>query len=569
MKKELPRYFLIGAMALLGFMLMVEWGNFKKQKAEDFRTQAQQEELQPVDGKNTLDSTNAAVDTEIASNTKTTSDDSDIPQLVDPKPAVGTTKNDKFIQVKTDVMVVKIDLEGGDIVDLSLPKYPVSIEKPDSPFLLLEENKHRIYIAMSGLIGDNGIDTSAGRAQFISEKPAYQLAEGQDELIIDLTYQGQNTAKIIKRFVFKRNNYLIDVSYLIDNQSDQIWRGVMFGQLKRDNSEDPSKSLDMGMSSYLGAATTTPEKPFNKLKFSDIKEEPFKETIKGGWIAIIQHYFLTAWIPQADEENTISTSVSSGDYNLIRFTTPTAVVPAKSKGEINAQLYAGPKDQYVLEKISPGLDLSVDYGFLWWIAQPLFWLLVKIHGVVGNWGWSIILITIIVKALFFQLNAKAYLSMANMRRMQPKMLEIKERFANDRQKQSVEMMNLYKKEKINPMGGCLPILVQMPVFMALYWVLLESVELRQAPWILWIKDLSQMDAFYILPLLMGISMFIQQKLNPQPPDPMQAKMMQWMPVIFTFFFLWFPSGLVLYWVVNNCLSIAQQWVITKRIVKDI
>jgi YidC/Oxa1 family membrane protein insertase len=568
MKKELPRYLLIGAMAVLGFMLMVEWGNFKKQKSDAFQAQAQQEELQPVENNSAqkpaaeISATNASVPS-----TDTAANNSDIPQLVDDKKVVAAS-SEKTIQIKTDVLNLKIDLLGGDIVDLSLPKYPVSIEKPNSPFLLLEQNKHRTYVAMSGLIGDNGIDTSEGRAQFSSEKPSYNLVDGQDELIVNLVYQGQNNASITKRFSFKRSSYLIDVSYQIDNRSNEIWRGVMFGQLKRDSSEDPSKSLDMGMSSYLGAATTTTEKRFLKLSFGDFKEEAFKETVKGGWVAMIQHYFLTAWIPKSDEQNTYSTSVSSGDFNLIRFTTPTAVVPANSKGDIGAQIYAGPKDQYILEKISPGLDLSVDYGFLWWIAQPLFWLLVKIHGVVGNWGWSIVAITIIVKAIFFQLNAKAYLSMANMRRMQPKMLEIKERFANDRQKQSTEMMALYKKEKINPMGGCLPILVQMPVFMALYWVLLESVELRQAPWIFWIKDLSQMDAFYILPLLMGISMFIQQKLNPQPPDPMQAKMMQWMPVIFTFFFLWFPSGLVLYWVVNNCLSIAQQWVITKRIVKD-
>jgi len=567
MKQELPRYFLIGAMVLLGFMLMVEWGNFKKKKAEAVQEQAQLKEMQPLKtSENTTQGTGADVASAIPGVEKNA--DSEIPQLVEAK-TESRAVTGTIVEIKTDVMNVRIDLLGGDITDISLPKYPVSLEKPDSPFMLLEQNQKRVYIAMSGLIGDNGIDTATGRAQFSSAKSQYSMNDNQDELIVDLIYQGRNAAKITKRFIFKRNNYLIDISYLIDNQSSETWRGVMFGQLKRDSSEDPSTSLDMGMTSYLGAATTTAEKPFNKLPFDDIKEEPFKQSIKGGWIAIIQHYFLTAWIPAADQDNAVSTSTSSGGFNLIRYTTPTTVVPANSQGEIKAQLYAGPKDQYVLEKISPGLDLSVDYGFLWWIAQPLFWLLVKIHGIVGNWGWSIILITIVVKALFFQLNAKAYLSMANMRRMQPKMMEIKERFANDRQKQSVEMMNLYKKEKINPMGGCLPILVQMPVFISLYWVLLESVELRQAAWILWIHDLSQMDPYYILPLLMGVSMYIQQKLNPQPPDPMQAKMMQWMPVIFTFFFLWFPSGLVLYWVVNNVLSIAQQWVITKRIVKDL
>jgi YidC/Oxa1 family membrane protein insertase len=250
------------------------------------------------------------------------------------------------------------------------------------------------------------------------------------------------------------------------------------------------------------------------------------------------------------------------------FTAPTQTVAPNAEGTFSARFYAGPKDQYRLRKVSPGLDLSVDYGWLWWIAQPLFYCLTKIHGWLGNWGWSIVVLTIGVKALFFWLNAKAYTSMANMRRVQPKLLEIRERYADDKQKQSQEMMSLYKTEKINPLGGCLPVIVQMPVFLALYWVLLESVELRHAPWIGWIKDLSAMDPIFVLPLIMGATMYLQQKLNPPPPDPMQAKVMQFMPIMFTVFFLWFPAGLVLYYIVNNVLSIAQQYVITKRVVKD-
>jgi YidC/Oxa1 family membrane protein insertase len=289
----------------------------------------------------------------------------------------------------------------------------------------------------------------------------------------------------------------------------------------------------------------------------------------GGWVSIIQHYFIGAWIPDAKSVNELSSVTTSDNMHILRFTSPLQTINSNESGEFSARFYAGPKDQYALRDIAPGLELSVDYGWLWMIAQPIFWLLMKIHGVVGNWGWAIVGVTLIVKILFFGLNAKAYKSMANMRKVQPKLLEIRERFADDRQKQSQEMMNLYKTEKINPLGGCLPILVQMPVFLALYWVLQESVELRHAPWILWIKDLSAMDPYLVLPLLMGASMFIQQKLNPAPPDPMQAKIMQWMPVMFTFFFLWFPAGLVLYWVVNNTLSIVQQYIITKRIVKDV
>jgi YidC/Oxa1 family membrane protein insertase len=280
---------------------------------------------------------------------------------------------------------------------------------------------------------------------------------------------------------------------------------------------------------------------------------------------MIQHYFLSAWIPNPEHINTFSARVTRSGFNIAGFTSPTLVLDPGKSGEIGASFYAGPKDQNRLREISPYLDLSVDYGWLWWIAQPLFWLLTKIHSFVGNWGVAIILLTVLIKAAFFKLSAASYRSMANMRRVQPKMMEIREQYADDKQKQSQAMMELYKKEKINPMGGCLPILVQMPVFIGLYWMLMESVELRQAPFFLWIKDLSVMDPYFVLPLLMGASMYFMQKLNPPPPDPMQAKIMQWMPVMFTFFFLWFPAGLVLYWLVNNLLSIAQQWVITRQI----
>jgi YidC/Oxa1 family membrane protein insertase len=294
-------------------------------------------------------------------------------------------------------------------------------------------------------------------------------------------------------------------------------------------------------------------------------EQAVNQTMAGGWVAILQHYFVSAWIPDAQQVHHYSSTVTRNHDNIIRYTSPAITLAAGEQGSTKAQLYVGPKDQYSLEEISAGLELTVDYGFLWWIAQPLFWVLTQMHKLFGNWGWAIIGVTVMVKAIFFHLNTVAYKSMANMRKAGPKMQRIKEMYGDDRQKMSQEMMSLYKKEKINPLGGCLPILVQMPVFIALYWVLMESVELRHAPWIGWIHDLSVMDPYYILPLIMGASMFIQQKLNPTPPDPMQAKVMQWMPVLFTFFFLFFPAGLVLYWVVNNVLSIAQQYVITKRI----
>ena len=298
-----------------------------------------------------------------------------------------------------------------------------------------------------------------------------------------------------------------------------------------------------------------------------MEEKPVDVSMSGGWIAMVQHYFVNAWIPDPEQQARFSTVVTKKGMNIARATGPLQSIAPGEVGEFRSQLYSGPKDQYRLEEISAGLDLTVDYSWLWWIAQPLFWLLTQFFSLTGNWGWSIILVTVLVKALFFKLNATAFRSMANMRRVQPKMLEIRERYGDDRQKQSQAMMELYKKEKVNPMGGCLPMLVQMPVFIALYWVLMESVELRHAPWILWINDLSAMDPYFILPLIMGASMFIQQRLNPPPPDPMQAKIMQWMPVVFTVFFLFFPAGLVLYWVVNNTLSIVQQWIITRNLEK--
>jgi len=329
----------------------------------------------------------------------------------------------------------------------------------------------------------------------------------------------------------------------------------------------------------VGFASRTVEEKYVKHHFKDLAEEPYTAQTNGGWIALLQHYFLSAWIPADSQTNRIDMLRSDSGFNIARFTSPLVDVQAGATATLGARFYAGPKDQYQLAKISPGLDLTVDYSWLWWIAQPLFALLhffatgelhafgtvIEIGSGAGNWGVAIVLLTLLVKGAFFHLSAASYKSMAKMRKLQPKMLELKDRYGDDRQKLSQETMDLYRREKVNPLGGCLPILIQMPVFLALYWVLLESVELRQAPLGGWIHDLSVMDPYFVLPLLMGASMYYQQKLNPPPPDPMQAKVMQFMPIIFTVFFLFFPAGLVLYWLVNNLLSISQQWVITRRI----
>ncbi|MCY1349287.1 Membrane protein insertase YidC [compost metagenome] len=482
------------------------------------------------------------------------------------KPATLPTAavSDQLIHVRTDVLDLAIDPRGGDIVQLTLPQYPRRQDRPDVPFQLFDNGGERTYLAQSGLIGSNAPDKASGRALWSSAKSEYQLADGQDQLSVELTYS-EGGVNYVKRFVFTRGQYEFGVGYKIDNQSGQPWSGNLFAQLKRDHSDDPSSTTATGTATYLGAALWTPSEPYKKVSMKDMDKQGFKETVQGGWVAWLQHYFVTAWIPAKGDDNVLQTRKDGQGNYIVGFTGPSLSVAAGAQAETGATLYAGPKIQKHLKELSPGLELTVDYGILWFIAQPIFWLLQHIHSLLGNWGWSIILLTVIIKLAFFPLSAASYKSMARMRAVSPKMQQIKEQHGDDRQKMSQAMMELYKKEKINPLGGCLPILVQMPVFLALYWVLLESVEMRQAPWMFWITDLSIKDPFFILPIIMGATMFIQQQLNPTPPDPMQAKVMKLMPIIFTFFFLWFPAGLVLYWVVNNCLSIAQQWYITRQI----
>ncbi|WP_439870872.1 membrane protein insertase YidC [Pseudomonas syringae] len=470
-----------------------------------------------------------------------------------------------LIHVKTDVLDLAIDPVGGDVVQLRLPLYPRRQDRPDVPFQLFDNGGERTFLAQSGLTGTNGPDARAsGRPVYSSAQKSYQLADGLDSMVVELKFS-ENGVNYIKRFTFKRGLYDLVMTYVVDNQSAQPWAGNLFAQLKRDASSDPSSTTATGTATYLGAALWTAAEPYKKVSMKDIDKGQIKENVQGGWVAWLQHYFVTAWIPDHNVTNAVQTRKDSQGNYIIGFTSPTLSVAPGAQGETTATLYAGPKSQAVLKELSPGLELTVDYGFLWFIAQPIFWLLQHIHAILGNWGWSIIVLTMLIKGLFFPLSAASYKSMARMRAVAPKLAVLKEQHGDDRQKMSQAMMELYKKEKINPLGGCLPILVQMPVFLSLYWVLLESVEMRQAPWILWITDLSIKDPFFILPIIMGATMFIQQRLNPTPPDPMQAKVMKMMPIIFTFFFLWFPAGLVLYWVVNNTLSIAQQAYITRKI----
>lgn len=548
---DIKRSILLVALAVVSYLLVLQWN-------EDYGQAAQPPAHSSI-------AANPASDLPDTTQSNTAHDDVPVAEQAQPQPSqvADAAGSDQLIRVSTDVLELAISPVGGDIVQLSLPKYPRHQKNPDVPFQLFDNRNGSTYLAQSGLLGNNAPDSSSGRARWSAESRQYQLAEGQDRLVVDLTYADQGIS-YTKRFTFTRGSYDLKVEYLVDNQSGQAWRGTPYAQLKRDGSADPS-STTATSATYLGAAIWTPEENYKKVSMGDLDDKPLRTTVQGGWVAWLQHYFVTAWIPPADSSNGVyGRKDSQGNY-IVGFTGQALDVPAGSQGATGMTLYAGPKIQEDLKALAPDLDLTVDYGILWFLAQPIFWLLELIHDVLGNWGWSIVVLTLIIKLIFFPLSAASYKSMARMRAVSPKLQALKEQYGDDRQKMSQAMMELYKKEKINPLGGCLPILVQMPVFLALYWVLLESVEMRQAPWILWITDLSITDPYFILPIIMGVTMFIQQQLNPTPPDPMQARVMKLLPIIFTFFFLWFPAGLVLYWVVNNVLSIAQQWYITRQI----
>ncbi len=476
-------------------------------------------------------------------------------------------KDTGLITVTTDRYDIKINPEGGDIVYAALKQYNATLDS-DQPFVLLENDSNRVYIAQSGLIGANGIDTADGRANYSHTASSYVMTEGQQTLVVPLTYQ-KDGVTITKTFTFTHDKYPIDVSYQIQNQSANPWQGQLFAQLKRDASKDPGMS-DKGalsMATYLGGAWGTPDEPYNKLKFNNFSDSELTTTTSdSGWVGIVQHYFVSAWTPENFTGNFFSRE-TAGEY-FIGFNSQPINIAANKQATLTATLYAGPKVQSELKDVAVGLNQTVDYGLLWPISKILFAILDGIHKIIGNWGWSIILLTILVKIALMWFSNKSYYSMAKMRAIAPRLAALKEEHGDDRMKMSQAMMGIYKEEKVNPMAGCLPILMQMPIFLALYWVLVESVELRHAPWILWINDLSAMDPWFILPLLMGASMFIQQQLNPQPTDPMQAKVMKFLPIIFTAFMLFFPAGLVLYWTLNNLFSMTQQYLINQKVEKE-
>lgn len=565
--QQWARFAILGAMFVTAYLLILAWQ--KDYGGAQAETAQQAVAVQQ----------SANTSTDIPSAQAQAASATDIPQANTAQadtPVASTANSQQLVTVATDMYNVWIDPKGGDIVRLELLSHDKSKDS-DQPFVMLHNDKN-IYVAQSGLIGADGPD-SRSRPMYEVNKNSYSIDEAQSTVTKDdtahkvlevpMVYKTADGVEIFKIFKFTSGEYPIQVTHRIVNRSAGNWQGQMFGQLKRDDAPDPGKS-DQGiftLGTFLGGAWGTPEEHYNKLKFDNFNEEKLNLQAKEAWVAIVQHYFVSAWVPDKSYTAQLE-SRNSNDMHIIGFRSPLVNVPAGKQYDISATLYSGPKIQSELKELATGLNQTVDYGWLWPIAKLLFWGLEFFHNIVGNWGWAIVLLTILVKLILWPLSAKSYRSMAKMRVIAPEMQRMKEEFGDDRMRFSQEMMALYKREQVNPLSGCLPLLMQMPIFLALYWVLMESVELRHAPWMLWIQDLSAMDPWFILPLIMGATMYFQQMLNPQPTDPMQAKVFRLMPIIFTVFLLFFPAGLVLYWIVNNLITIAQQWFINKSAEKQ-
>ena len=548
------RLLLISTTAVLSLMLLIEWNQYSDEY------QKQQSELYTA----VITEPGLVTNEQVAAPMSQGINDGipSVNQVMNPLSVL--LDDSETFNLSTDALELVVSADGGDVVSASLPKFPVRLDTPDQPFRLLENNNLRRYVAQSGLIGPDGIDASGNRARYASQGVTNN-GDGSHTLTLAWTGNDPLGMQVYKQFTAHDDRYDVDVSFDIRNGGSSVASVTSFAQLKRDNTQAPDGNTGFGVSPYLGAALTQPDKRYTKLSFSDLNDEPFSKRLPAGWVAILQHYFVSAWIPsQQATHNYFASQLSNGD-NVIGYKNQNIDIAPGAATIITQTLYVGPKDQVALAALAENLDLVIDYGWLWWLAQPLFWLLTLIQQFVINWGLAIIALTVVIKLVFFRLSAASYKSMAKMRTVQPKIQSIKDQYADDKAKQQQAMMELWKKEKINPMGGCLPMLIQMPVFIALYWVLLESVELRHAPFILWIDDLSAMDPYFVLPILMGISMWLMQRLNPAPPDPMQAKIMMYMPIAFTFLMMWFPAGLVLYWLSNNLLSFAQQYVVTRQI----
>lgn len=464
----------------------------------------------------------------------------------------------ELITITTDIIKADIDTIGGELKRLELLKHKDTVD-PTKNLVLFEAGKERTYLAQTGLLGGAFPNHKSG---FIVKPGARELGTANElQLVLE---SEQNGVKLTKTYTFKRGDYNIDIKHDVTNGSGAAITPSLYLQLVRDGSKPGGESKFY--STFTGPAVYTDAEKFQKLDFEKIEKgsDAHAKAADNGWVALVQHYFVSAFIPQDKVQREIFTKKVDTNLYAVGTILPMGSIAPGATASLDAHLYSGPQESHVLEKLAPGLELVKDYGWLTIVAKPIFWLMDQIHKVLGNWGWTIIVLTVLIKLAFFPLSAASYRSMGKMKLVTPKMQSIRERFKSDPQKMNQAMMELYKTEKINPLGGCLPIVVQIPVFISLYWVLLASVEMRNAPWLGWIHDLAAPDPFYILPVLMAVSMFIQTKLNPAPADPMQAKVMMFMPILFSVMFFFFPSGLVLYWVVNNVISILQQWVITKK-----
>lgn len=462
------------------------------------------------------------------------------------------------IAVKTDRYAAVIDTVGGDLRELSLLEHKA--DDNSGPYELMSDaSGDKLYVAQTGLKGD-GLPTHY--VNFTAAESSYSLQEGQESLDVRLSAPDTNGVAVDKIYRFHRGQYVIDVLYEIKNNSDKAISPSVYYQIIHDNESNQGSKM---MPTFTGGAYYTEADKYNKIKFDEMAKKDVSINAKDGWIGLVQHYFVSAWVPQSTAERKFyTTKLSEHDFSIGTILPVGDIAPGSSK-TVSAKLFSGPQEQDALEGAAPGLEYVVDYGILTVIAKPLMWLLTHIHDLVKNWGIAIIVLTILIKAAFFKLSASGYRNMAHLREIAPRMQALKDKFGDDKQKLQQAMMEMYRTEKINPMGGCLPILVQIPVFISLYWVLLGSVELRHAPFFGWIQDLSATDPYFVLPILMGATMIIQTYLNPPPTDPIQAKVMKIMPVLFSVFFFFFPAGLVLYWLVNNVLSIWQQWAINRMI----
>lgn len=467
------------------------------------------------------------------------------------------SNNSQYIRVETDRFQILINPKGGSIAQLKLKRYPVSVQQPDNPTLLLQTGNNS-YTLQDGLLSKQA--TANHHSTYQSAQNSYSLEEDETILRVPLTWQKDNI-NITKTYVFTRGSHQIVLEQTLNNQSDRNWQGSSYAQLSR---TQPNEDGGTFIHTYTGSAWWSEAEGFKKIDFDEMADDSPTLRTNEGWISMIQHYFLSVIIPPNKQENYFFTKKVANQY-IIGTVSPQKIIAPGGQHQFKDTLFIGPKNQQELTALHPNLDYAVDYGVFHIIAAPIFWVLKQIYNVTGNWGIAIILVTLLIKILFFKLSEKSYRSMARMKLLAPRIQQLRERYGDDKQGMNQKMMQLYKDEKVNPLGGCLPIIVQIPVFISLYWVLIESVELRQAPLILWIKDLSIADPYFVMPIIMGVTMFIQQKLNPPPSDPMQQKVMQFLPVVFTVFFLFFPAGLVLYWIVNNVLSISQQWYITKKL----